>query len=430
MKCLLLRISLIVLCLDCANTWAAPLSLGAMIPSAPRLSAKAWVLMDATTGDIIAEHDSNEHLPPASLTKLMTVYVATRNIQAGRLKLDEPVTVSENAWRTEGSRMFLDPGSQVTVNDLLHGIVIDSGNDASVALAEHVAGSSEIYADLMNRTAQSLGLNDTHFMNPTGLPDPSHYSSARDMAVLANAIIRDESAFYPLYAKKHFTWNNIRQANRNLLLWRDSTVDGLKTGHTQAAGYCMVTSAVRDGRRLITAVFGSTSTSSRASDTQKLLTYGYRFYKNQTLHTGASTLATPILWKGEKRALAVGILDDLTLTMAKKAIRKPQSSLHINSPLIAPVAKGTVVGTLDIYDGDQKLVTRPLVALEDVPAGGWWTRWSDAVRLVIMGWLSDEKARPALQLSASAGEREPPRLGEAYAAGGQAHGYFFGVWKK
>ena len=163
------------------------------------------------------------------------------------------------------------------------------GNDASVALAEHVAGSSEIYADLMNRTAQSLGLNDTHFMNPTGLPDPSHYSSARDMAELANAIIRDESAFYPLYAKKHFTWNNIRQANRNLLLWRDSTVDGLKTGHTQAAGYCMVTSAVRDGRRLITAVFGSTSTASRASDTQKLLTYGYRFYENQTLHTGAKS---------------------------------------------------------------------------------------------------------------------------------------------
>lgn len=383
---MIVRICLLFACTLWADTGMAAPTPQAMIPSPPQLSARSWVLMEAATGHVIAEHDASERLPPASLTKLMTVYVATRYIQAERLKADEAVVVSENAWRTEGSRMFLESGSSVSVHDLLQGIVIDSGNDASVALAEHIAGSTESFASLMNTTAQRLQLHDTHFNNPTGLPAPEHYSSAHDMALLARSIISDESAYYPLYAKKHFTWNGIRQPNRNLLLWRDSTVDGLKTGHTEAAGYCMVTSAVREGRRLITAVFGSSSTAARASDTQKLLTYGFRFYENHTFEKANAPLVTPKVWKGAARTLAVGVLDDLTLT-TPKGLARPETRMQINEPLVAPISAGTVVGSIEVFEGEQTLLKRPLVALEAVEEGGWWRRWTDTVRLVVAGWF-------------------------------------------
>ncbi|WP_268798752.1 D-alanyl-D-alanine carboxypeptidase family protein [Pseudomonas huanghezhanensis] len=361
-----------------------------MTPSPPQLSAQAWVLMDAASGDIITSHAEHEHLPPASLTKLMTVYVATNEIQANRLKADDLVTISENAWRTEGSRMFLDPRSQVSVHDLLSGIVIDSGNDASVALLEHVAGSQDSFADLMNATAQKLGLTDTHFINPTGLPAPEHYSSAEDMARLARAIITDESAYYGLYKQKYFTWNNIRQPNRNLLLWRDKSVDGLKTGHTEAAGYCMVTSAVRDGRRLITAVFGSTSMNNRANDAQKLLSYGFRFYDTQTYTKAGQVLARPVLWKGEQRTLEVGLLDDISLTLPKNQNRKLETRLNLDDPLVAPIAQGAVVGSLELYEGDQKLASRPLIALQDGESAGWWIRTWDSLKLFIRGFFNSE----------------------------------------
>ncbi|WP_374941132.1 D-alanyl-D-alanine carboxypeptidase family protein [Pseudomonas sp. 102515] len=357
-----------------------------LIPSPPQLSAKAWVLMDATTGQVIAEEDSHEHLPPASLTKLMTVYVATRDIQAGQLKADDKVTVSEHAWRTEGSRMFLDPRSPVSVHDLLQGIVIDSGNDASVALAEHIAGSNESFASLMNATAQRLGLHDSHFMNPTGLPDPEHFSSPYDMALLARAIIQDESAYYELYARKYFTWNGIRQPNRNLLLWRDHSVDGLKTGHTEAAGYCMVTSARRDGRRLITAVFGSNSINNRAADTQKLLTYGYRFFENQTLDRTGVALGTPAIWEGEQSALPVGVTEDVVLTRPKGQ-QPPARRLVLDEPLVAPIAQGAVVGRLELVEGERILQTRPLVALEAVEQGGWWSRWPQHLYRLVLHWF-------------------------------------------
>ncbi|MFI8643417.1 D-alanyl-D-alanine carboxypeptidase family protein [Pseudomonas iridis] len=356
-----------------------------MIPAPPQLSAKSWVLMDAATGSIIGSQNADMHLPPASLTKLMTVYVATNEIQAGRLKIDDPVTVSENAWKTGGSRMFLDPGSVVPVHDLLRGVVIDSGNDASVALSEHIAGSEDAFAGLMNVTANKLGLTDTHFMNPTGLPATGHYSSAHDMARLARAIINDESAYYPLYAHKYFTWNNIRQPNRNLLLWRDPSVDGLKTGHTEEAGYCMVTSALRDGRRLISAVFGSTTLNNRAEDTQKILNYGFRFFETKTYQKGGQVLAQPRLWKGEKNVISVGLLDDVTLTLPKNSNRKVESRLHINNALEAPIAVGDIVGSYELYDGENKLVTRSLIALEAGEAGGWWTRIWDAFHLFFAG---------------------------------------------
>lgn len=379
------QFSLFVACSYSLPAAAIPNPAGAMIPSPPQLSAKAWVLMDATSANVITEQGSEEHLPPASLTKLMTVYVATNEIQAQRLKPDDLVTISENAWKTGGSRMFLDPRSQVSVQDLLKGIVIDSGNDASVALSEHIAGSEDAFAGLMNSTAQRLKMSNTHFMNPTGLPDPEHYSSAHDMATLARAIITDESAYYPLYANKYFTWNGIRQPNRNLLLWRDPSVDGLKTGHTEAAGYCMVTSAVRDGTRMIAVVFGSSTLENRAADTQKLLTYGFRFFDTQTYEKAGQVLGQPRLWKGRDDTLKVGLLHDMTLTLPKNPSRKVSTRLQLDEPLVAPLSAGASVGTLELLDGDQVLATQNLVALQPATAGNWWTMAWDSMKLLLLG---------------------------------------------
>ncbi|MBM3104057.1 D-alanyl-D-alanine carboxypeptidase [Pseudomonas sp. V1] len=380
----MLRLALTVISLSWGSAYAAPTP-AAPIPSPPQLSAKSWVLMDAASGEIITSEDPDERLPPASLTKLMTVYIATREIQDGRLRPSDMVTVSENAWRTEGSRMFLDPKSKVSIQNLMKGVVIDSGNDASVAIAEHIAGSEESFAGLMNITANRLGLKNTHFENPTGLPSSQHYSSALDMAKLARTIITDESAYYSLYKQKYFSWNGIRQPNRNLLLWRDKTVDGLKTGHTEAAGYCMVTSAKRDGRRLITAVFGSNSMKNRANDAQKLLAYGFRYFDTETYAKAIEVLANPIIWKGENNSMPVGLLDDVTLTLPKNQNRKVERSIVFDEPLIAPVKKGDVVGTITFKDGEHELVTRPLIALRDEAAGSWLTRTWDTMRLFFRG---------------------------------------------
>lgn len=352
-----------------------------MIPAPPQLGARSWVMMDATTGTIISSQNPDERLPPASLTKLMTVYITTHELMAGRLKPDDKVTISDNAWRTGGSRMFITPNSQISVDDLMHGVVIDSGNDAAVALSERIAGSEDAFAGMMNQTAQKLGMTNSHFMNPTGLPIDDHYSSAHDMAVLAQSIIHDEPAYYPLYANKYFTWGGIRQPNRNLLLWRDASVDGLKTGHTDAAGYCMVTSAVRNGERLITAVFGSTSMANRASDTETLLTYGFRFYENAKLQNGRAVLAQPHVWKGAADTVPVGLASDLVLTLPRRSHQNFNAHVNLNPELVAPLPVGTVVGSYDVFDGTDKLVSRPLVTLADTPQGGWLHRLLDGIRM-------------------------------------------------
>jgi D-alanyl-D-alanine carboxypeptidase (penicillin-binding protein 5/6) len=328
-------------------------------------------MMDATTGAVISSQNPDERLPPASLTKLMTVYITTHELMAGRLRADDKVTVSDNAWRTGGSRMFITPSSQIRVDDLLHGVVIDSGNDAAVALAERIGGSEARFAIMMNQAAQRLGLSNTHFMNPTGLPIDDHYSSARDMALLARSIIRDEAAYYPLYANKYFTWGGIRQPNRNLLLWRDSSVDGLKTGHTDAAGYCMVTSAVRHGERLITAVFGSSSMATRASDTEALLTYGFRFFETATLQNGRAPLARPRLWKGRAESIAVGLANDLVMTLPRRDHEHFNAHVHLARALVAPLPAGSVVGSYEVFDGEDKLVSMPLVTLAPAALGRW-----------------------------------------------------------
>jgi D-alanyl-D-alanine carboxypeptidase (penicillin-binding protein 5/6) len=356
--------------------WAAPI-----IPSPPQLAAKSYLLMDAASGNVLVENNGDERLPPASLTKLMTAYIATLEIKKGQISDSDMVTVSEKAWRTGGSRMFIQVNSQVSVGDLLHGVIIQSGNDASVALAEHIAGSEEAFADLMNATAQRLGMNNTHFMNATGLPNPEHYSSAADMAKLARAIIHEDPAHYAIYAQKEFLWNNIKQPNRNLLLWRDKTVDGLKTGHTEEAGYCLVASAVRDGMRLIAVVFGTNSEQARAAETQKLLTYGFRFFETRTFYQKGVELAQQQVWKGEQDKVKAGLAEDLTLTLQRGQLDKLQASMSFADTLIAPIAQGQVIGKVEVKQGEQVLHTSDLIALEAVEEGGLFRRLWDSIRL-------------------------------------------------
>lgn len=352
-----------------------------VIPSMPTLAAKSYVLMDAETGKILVEHNAEEELPPASLTKLMTAYIATKEVQNGQIAEEDLVTISEKAWRTGGSRMFVEVGKQVSVIDLLRGVIIQSGNDASVALAEYIAGSEESFASMMNATAKNLGLTNTHFLNATGLPLENHYSSAKDMAKLARAIIYDEPEHYAIYAQKEFVFNGIKQQNRNLLLWRDSTVDGLKTGHTDEAGYCLVASAVRDDMRLISVVFGTKNEASRAAETQKLLTYGFRFFENRTFYSKDTVLASPVIWKGSKNQIGVGLVKDLTLTVPRGQAQKLTAEAVLDKGIVAPIEQGKRLGIIEVRLNGELLHSADLVALETVEQGGFFKRMWDGVRL-------------------------------------------------
>ncbi|EIK93581.1 serine-type D-Ala-D-Ala carboxypeptidase [Pseudomonas sp. M47T1] len=365
----------------------APVAMSAeqMTPAAPQLAAKAYVLMEASSGQVLVDSNGDQRLPPASLTKLMSAYIATLEIKRGQIGENDPVTVSENAWRTGGSRMFLKVGSQVSVSDLLHGIIIQSGNDATVALSEHIAGSEDAFADMMNKTAGDLGMENSHFMNPTGLPNPDHYSTPHDIAKLARAIINIDPAHYAIYSQKEFFWNNIKQPNRNLLLWRDKTVDGLKTGHTEEAGYCMAASAVRDGMRLIAVVFGTTSEAARAAETQKLLTYGFRFFETQTFYQKGTELAKAPVWKGATHEIRAGLADDLTLTLPKGQLKGLTATMTMNPQLTAPIAKGDVIGKVEVKNGDQVVHSANLIALDAVEEGGFIRRMWDSIRLFFYG---------------------------------------------
>ena len=375
------RLSMLVLLSAPVASWAAE----SVVPAAPQLAAKAWVLMDGASGQILVENNADERLPPASLTKLMTAYIATKEIEGGRIKEDDLVTVSEHAWRTGGSRMFIKLGSQVSVSDLLHGIIIQSGNDASVALAEHIAGSEDAFADMMNNTAQKLGMSNSHFMDATGLPNPEHYSSAHDMALLARAIIYGEPTHYAIYAQKEFFWNNIKQPNRNLLLWRDKTVDGLKTGHTDEAGYCLVASAVRDGQRMIAVVFGTNSEQARAAETQKLLTYGFRFFESQTFYKKGAELTKALVWKGSEHEVKAGLAEDLTMTVPRGQLKQLQATMVLQPQLMAPIQQGQVIGKVEVKMGDKVVRTSDLVALNGVEEGGFIRRLWDSLRLFFYG---------------------------------------------
>ncbi|MDG9784252.1 D-alanyl-D-alanine carboxypeptidase family protein [Metapseudomonas otitidis] len=375
------------LLLPAALLIAMPVSQAAeqILPAPPQLAAKSYVLMDAQSGQVLVENNGDERLPPASLTKLMTAYIATLEIRKGQIGENDPVTISEHAWRTGGSRMFVKVNTQVALSDLLHGIIIQSGNDASVAVAEHIAGSEDAFADMMNTTAERLGMKNSHFMNATGLPNPEHFSSAHDMALLARAIIYEDPAHYAIYSQKEFLWNNIKQPNRNLLLWRDKTVDGLKTGHTDEAGYCLVASAVRDNQRLIAVVFGTNSEQARAAETQKLLTYGFRFFETKTFYQKGTELAKAQVWKGTAREVKAGLANDLTMTLPKGQLQKLQAAMTLSPQLVAPIKQGDVIGKVEVKLDDKVVHSADLVALEAVEEGGFFRRLWDSIRLFFFG---------------------------------------------
>ncbi|MDN3520579.1 D-alanyl-D-alanine carboxypeptidase family protein [Halomonas ramblicola] len=362
-----------------------------LIPSPPQLAASSWILLDADSGKVLVEHNADERLPPASLTKLMTAYLVERELDRGNITMDDMVEVSEKAWRTGGSKMFIEVGAQVSIRDLLYGIIIQSGNDASVAVAEHLAGGEEPFADLMNQHATRLGLSNTNFRNATGLPDDEHYSSARDMALLSRHIINDYPEHYATYAEKYFTYNDIRQPNRNRLLWRDASVDGLKTGHTEAAGYCLVASAKRDDMRLISVVMGTSSEEARAQETQKLLSFGFRYYETLKLYDRGSVLNTPRVWGGEINELRVGVDQDVVMTVPRARNEELTARLDIQGDLEAPIGQGQRVGTLEVRLGEEVVGEQPLVALEAVEEGGFFKKLIDQVQRffsnLIDGWF-------------------------------------------
>lgn len=366
--------------------WFAPAALAAL-PPPPPLAAKSWVLMDAASGAVLVNHEGSVRLPPASLTKLMTSHVAAMELQRGRLKENDLVLVSEKAWRMGGSKMFIMVGNQVAVKDLLQGIIVQSGNDASVALAEHIAGGEDTFAAMMNDEARRLGMADTRFVNATGWPAEGHYSSALDMAKLARAIILEDPTHYALYKEKEFVWNNIRQPNRNLLLWRDPSVDGLKTGHTEEAGYCLVASAERNGQRMIAVVFGTHSEEARSQETAKLLGYGFNFFESKVFYRQGETIQAVDVWKGAAASVKAGVTSNFAAALPKRAAGGYQARVVLTpGDRVAPIEKGAALGRVELVDAAGKVVSQaPLVALEAVEEGGFFRRMWDGLRLFFRG---------------------------------------------
>lgn len=363
-------------------------SLPVIVPAAPNINAEAYVLMDVQSGKIIAEKNMHQRRPPASLTKLMTLYVASAAIANGQISLTDKVRVSKEAWQTGGSRMFLKLGSHVPVQDLIDGIIIASGNDACVALADYIGGNQSSFVNLMNQTAQRLGMKDTHYTDPTGLPHPDHYSTAYDIALLARAIIQDFPQDYQWYKQKWITWNNIRQPNRNRLLWRDPYVDGMKTGHTKEAGYCLVASGEQNSQRFVSVVMGAPTDSDRMNDSQALLNYGFRFFETHKLYAGQATLANPRVWMGENKNITAGVDKDLYVTIPKGTYDKLQATVELDKKLRAPIEKGQTIGTIKVTMNNNEIAEAPLIALENDPVGGLWDRLRDHVSLIFSHWFS------------------------------------------
>ncbi len=352
-----------------------------LVPEAPSIDAKGYILIDANSGKILAAKNIDERMQPASLTKLMSLYIISKALQSGQIHLNDNVTISEKAWKTGGSRMFIKAGDQVTVNDLIQGIIVDSGNDACVAMAEQIAGSEEAFASLMNQQAQKLGMTNSHFVESTGLPNDDHYSTPRDLAILARALIKDFPNDYTWYKQKWFTYNKIKQPNRNRLLWWDTSIDGLKTGHTKDAGYCLIASAKRHGMRLISVVMGTPTDNARAADSQKLLNYGFRFYETHKLYAANTELAAPRIWKGADKHVAMGLAQDLYVTIPAGSYNKLKASVTLQDNLQAPILKGQAYGKVEVNLDDKPYVTLPLVALQDDPKGGIFRRMIDSVSL-------------------------------------------------
>ncbi|MFM8332096.1 MAG: D-alanyl-D-alanine carboxypeptidase family protein [Candidatus Methylumidiphilus sp.] len=354
----------------------------ALIPAAPEVGAKAYILADHFSGRVLAESNADQRLEPASLTKIMTAYVVFRELAKGSLKLDTMVTVSEKAWRTEGSRMFAQVGAQISVENLLKGMIVQSGNDASVALAEQVAGDEAVFAQVMNQNAERLGMKNTHYKNSMGLPDPEHYTTARDLYILTHALISEFPEYYKWHSMKEFLFNDIKQTNRNKLLWQDATVDGVKTGHTEGAGYCLVASALREGMRLISVVLGTKSDNERANANKALLNYGFRFFETRSLYKANEKLADARVWKGEVPMAELGLLKEFYVTFPRGQYPNLKASMEVNNSSVAPVQQNDKLGSIKVVLNDQSMGQVDLVALKPVPLGGLFRRALDSLQLM------------------------------------------------
>jgi D-alanyl-D-alanine carboxypeptidase (penicillin-binding protein 5/6) len=354
----------------------------AQMPQAPQVTGRAWVIADFSSGQILASEKPDERFEPASLTKLMTAYVVFAALKEKKLTLEQQVSVSERAWRAPGSRMFIEPRKPVGVDELIRGMIVQSGNDACIALAEQLAGSEEAFAAMMNREAERLGMKNTRFVNASGLPSPQHYSTARDLYLLATALVRDFPEQYAqYYSQREYRYNGITQVNRNRLLWLDNTVDGMKTGFTEAAGYCLIASSKRGPRRMLSVLLGSTSESMRAQESQKLLNWGFQAFDAVRLYSGNAPVKEIEVWKGARATLKAGFRDDLVVTIPKGQGEKLKAELLSHSPLVAPVAAGARVGNLRVTLDGKPLGEYPVVALEEVGAGGIFVRAWDTLRL-------------------------------------------------
>lgn len=346
--------------------------------SPPSLQAKAYVLMDANTGTILAEKNANKKLPPASLTKMMTLYLASNALKNGQINLDDKVRISHKARSQTGSRMFVREGSLVPVKDLLQGIIVASGNDSCVAMAQYIAGSEKTFATMMNQTAAALGMKDSHFVDSTGLPNKQHYSTAHDLALLAQGLVNNFPEHYGWYKQKWFTWNKIKQNNRNRLLWRDKSVDGLKTGHTDSAGFCLVASAKRDDVRLVSVLLGAPNDLARASESEALLNYGFRFFTTKKLFSANQSIADPHVWLGTKNKIKLGLNQDLYVTVPKGQYKNLKATMQLAaSNLQAPITQGEAYGAVNISLNGKPIASAPLVALENDPQGSFFSRVGD-----------------------------------------------------
>jgi D-alanyl-D-alanine carboxypeptidase (penicillin-binding protein 5/6) len=365
-------------CLIAFSTYAATPT-----PAAPEVAATGYLLVDFHSGKVLAEKGADNRLEPASLTKIMTAYAVFRELKQGNINLEDPVLISEKAWRTPGSRMFIEVGKKVKVIDLIKGMIIQSGNDACVALAEHIAGSEATFAELMNNHARELGMTDTHFTNSTGLPHDDHYTTPADIAKAAAATIREFPEYYPWYSDKSFVFNEITQHNRNKLLWRDDSVDGIKTGHTEAAGYCLVASAQRENMRLISVVMGTKGEEARAQASQSLLNYGFRFFETHQLYSAGEVLERARIWKGDKEKLPLGLNQDLNVTIPRHQYQNLDASMEIEPKIMAPIEQGKILGHVSISLNGEPVAEVPLVALTSIADGNIWQQIKDSTLL----WL-------------------------------------------
>ncbi|MDH3388161.1 MAG: D-alanyl-D-alanine carboxypeptidase [Gammaproteobacteria bacterium] len=352
------------------------------IPNPPALDATSYYLVDFDSGQVLAEKDPDKHIEPASITKLMTAYLVDKAIADGDIALEDEVTISEKAWRMQGSKMFVEVGKQVSVEELLKGLIIQSGNDASVALAEHIAGSESAFAGYMNHQAKLLGMDNTNFVNATGWPHQDHYSSARDIATLTRAVIQEFPQSYRYYKEREYTFNKIRQFNRNRLLWRDETVDGVKTGHTESAGFCLVASAQRGDMRLISVVLGADSDKSRTQSSQSLLNYGFRFYETYKLYRAEEVLKTARIWYGDQEQVSMGIGKDIYITIPRGRYRDLDASMEIDREISAPVSRGQQLGLVNIKLDDELLLSEQIVAMQAVDQGSLFARAMDSIKLM------------------------------------------------